>query len=98
MIRTMPLVTLTLRGLVDRRRFWVMVLLSAVPVLIAKFMSGEISNNTGGLVLWPVWALIPIGFSLLALQGLSELIKRVAILRGDAPDAIALADAEANTL
>ena len=35
MIRTMPLVTLTLRGLVDRRRFWVMVLLSAVPVLIA---------------------------------------------------------------
>jgi TRAP-type mannitol/chloroaromatic compound transport system permease small subunit len=70
----------------------------SVPVLIAKFMSGEVSNNTGGLVLWPVWALIPIGFSLLALQGLSELIKRIAILRGDTPDAIALADAEANTL
>lgn len=70
----------------------------SVPVFVAKFLSGEISNNTGGLVLWPVWALIPAGFSLLALQGLSELIKRIAILRGDAPDAIALADAEANTL
>ena len=70
----------------------------SVPVFLAKFASGEISNNTGGLILWPVWALIPIGFGLLALQGLSELIKRVAILRGDLPDAVALADAEANTL
>lgn len=70
----------------------------SVPIFISKFASGEISNNTGGLVLWPVWALIPIGFGLLALQGLSELIKRVAILRGELPDAVALADAEANTL
>lgn len=70
----------------------------SVPIFISKFASGEISNNTGGLILWPVWALIPIGFGLLALQGLSELIKRVAILRGELPDAVALADAEANTL
>ncbi|MCO4317959.1 TRAP transporter small permease subunit [Phyllobacterium sp. 21LDTY02-6] len=68
------------------------------PIVVAKYVSGEISNNTGGLVLWPVWLCIPIGFGLLALQGLSELIKRVAILRGDMPDAIAIADAEAQIL
>lgn len=63
-----------------------------------KFLSGEVSNNTGGLILWPVWFLIPLAFSLLALQGLSEMIKRIAILRGDLPDAIAMADAEAKAL
>lgn len=68
------------------------------PIVVSKFLSGEVSNNTGGLLLWPVWALIPIGFGLLTLQGVSELIKRIAILRGDVPDATALADAEAQTL
>ncbi len=68
------------------------------PTVIEKFATGEISNNTGGLILWPVWAMIPLGFGLLALQGVSELIKRIAILRGDIPDAIAIADAEAQTL
>lgn len=68
------------------------------PRVVSKFISGEISNNTGGLILWPVWAMIPLGFGLLALQGVSELIKRIAILRGDLPDAIAIADAEAKTL
>jgi TRAP-type mannitol/chloroaromatic compound transport system permease small subunit len=68
------------------------------PIVIAKYVSGEVSNNTGGLVLWPVWAMIPIGFGLLALQGLSELIKRLAILSGALPDAVALADAEAQAL
>jgi TRAP-type mannitol/chloroaromatic compound transport system permease small subunit len=68
------------------------------PIVIAKFMSGEVSNNTGGLILWPVWAMIPAGFGLLTLQGLSELIKRIAILSGAMPDAIALADAEAKAL
>jgi TRAP-type mannitol/chloroaromatic compound transport system permease small subunit len=68
------------------------------PIVIAKYVSGEVSNNTGGLILWPVWAMIPIGFGLLALQGLSELIKRLAILSGATPDAVALADAEAQAL
>ncbi|NTZ92868.1 TRAP transporter small permease subunit [Agrobacterium tumefaciens] len=68
------------------------------PVFLQKFASGEVSNNTGGLIQWPVWALIPIGFSLLALQGVSELIKRVAILRGDIPDPVAAADAAAAML
>jgi TRAP-type mannitol/chloroaromatic compound transport system permease small subunit len=68
------------------------------PIVIAKYMSGEVSNNTGGLILWPVWALIPAGFGLLALQGLSELVKRIAILTGALPDAVAIADAEAKSL
>jgi TRAP-type mannitol/chloroaromatic compound transport system permease small subunit len=68
------------------------------PIVIAKYVSGEVSNNTGGLILWPVWAMIPVGFGLLALQGLSELIKRLAILSGATPDAVALADAEAQAL
>ncbi|WP_028033905.1 TRAP transporter small permease subunit [Chelativorans sp. J32] len=58
------------------------------PVFLAKLESGEVSNNTGGLLLWPVWLLIPVGFSLLLLQGVSELIKRIAILRGLIPDPV----------
>jgi TRAP-type mannitol/chloroaromatic compound transport system permease small subunit len=57
-----------------------------VPVLIAKFESGEVSANTGGLLRWPVWLALPIGFGLLLLQGWSELIKRIAFLRGQGPD------------
>ncbi len=68
------------------------------PIVEAKIASGETSNNTGGLVLWPVWLLIPIGFSLLALQGISELIKRIAILQGRIPDTVAIEDAEAQAL
>jgi TRAP-type mannitol/chloroaromatic compound transport system permease small subunit len=68
------------------------------PRVTSKFFSGEVSNNTGGLILWPVWAMIPLGFGLLALQGVSELIKRIAILRGNLPDEIAMADADAKTL
>jgi TRAP-type mannitol/chloroaromatic compound transport system permease small subunit len=68
------------------------------PIVVAKFVSGEVSNNTGGLPLWPAWVLIPAGFGLLALQGVSELIKRIAILRGSLPDPVAKADAEAAAL
>jgi TRAP-type mannitol/chloroaromatic compound transport system permease small subunit len=57
-----------------------------VPILIDKFQSGEVSGNTGGLVRWPVWLSLPIGFTLLMLQGWSELIKRIAFLRGLGPD------------
>jgi TRAP-type mannitol/chloroaromatic compound transport system permease small subunit len=56
------------------------------PAVVSKFMSGEVSQNEGGLPLWPAWALIPIGFGLLALQGFSELVKRIAFLAGAAPD------------
>ena len=48
------------------------------------FRRGEISSNAGGLPLWPVKFLLPLGFALLILQGLAELIKRIAGLRGQA--------------
>lgn len=44
--------------------------------------SGEMSQNAGGLIRWPVYLLLPLGMALLALQAVSELIKRVAFLRG----------------
>jgi TRAP-type mannitol/chloroaromatic compound transport system permease small subunit len=50
------------------------------------WVSGEISSNAGGLVRWPARLMIPVGFFLLILQGASELIKRIAFLRGLIPD------------
>lgn len=62
------------------------VLYYTVPMLISQYQSGEMSGNSGGLIRWPVWLALPVGFTLLLLQGWSELIKRVAFLRGDGPD------------
>ncbi len=53
-----------------------------IPFFLKGYQSGEISTNAGGLIRWPVYALIPIGFGLLLLQGWSELIKRIAFLQG----------------
>jgi TRAP-type mannitol/chloroaromatic compound transport system permease small subunit len=59
------------------------------PFFMDSFRSGEHSSNAGGLILWPVKLLLPTGFALLVLQGISEMIKRVAALRGEAaPDEI----------
>jgi len=58
------------------------------PVFVRTWVHNEISTNAGGLVIWPARLLVPIGFSLLALQGVSELIKRVAFLTGRGPDPI----------
>ena len=66
--------------------FSVITLTISLPAVVAKVMSGEVSKNDGGLLLWPAWILIPIGFGLLTLQGISELIKRLAFLAGAAPD------------
>jgi TRAP-type mannitol/chloroaromatic compound transport system permease small subunit len=52
------------------------------PLVVQAFHSGEMSENAGGLVRWPVYAMVPIGFTLLGLQGLSELIKRIGFLQG----------------
>ena len=52
------------------------------PFFLRAFESGEMSQNAGGLIRWPVYILIPIGFTLLCLQGVSELIKRIAFLKG----------------
>jgi TRAP-type mannitol/chloroaromatic compound transport system permease small subunit len=58
----------------------------AWPVFMNAWNSGEMSSNAGGLVRWPARLLVPVGFFLLVLQGLSELIKRVAALRGLLPE------------
>ena len=52
------------------------------PLFYASWQTGEMSQNAGGLIRWPVMALIPLGFSILLLQAISELIKRIAYLRG----------------
>ncbi|SEJ23379.1 TRAP-type mannitol/chloroaromatic compound transport system, small permease component [Variovorax sp. OK605] len=62
------------------------VLWLSMPVVIQMYQSGEMSGNSGGLIRWPVWAALPVGFVLLLLQGWSELIKRIAFLRGEGPD------------
>jgi TRAP-type mannitol/chloroaromatic compound transport system permease small subunit len=54
------------------------------PFFVESYAIHEMSNNAGGLLRWPVKLLIPIGFALLALQGLSEIIKRIAFLTGEA--------------
>lgn len=66
--------------------FVVVVIELVMPLVIRAYTSGEVSSNAGGLIRWPVFALVPIGFSLLGLQGVSELIKRVAFLQGRIPD------------
>jgi TRAP-type mannitol/chloroaromatic compound transport system permease small subunit len=62
------------------------VLYHGIPFFLQGFRSGEMSSNAGGLIRWPVYILIPIGFTLLLLQGISELIKRLAFLKGLIPD------------
>jgi TRAP-type mannitol/chloroaromatic compound transport system permease small subunit len=62
------------------------------PYFTRALASGEMSQNAGGLIRWPAYAMIPLGFGLLLLQSLSELIKRVAFLRGQGPDVLSSED------
>jgi TRAP-type mannitol/chloroaromatic compound transport system permease small subunit len=55
------------------------------PSLVNSISVGEYSSDPGGLIRWPVRILIPLAFALLGLQGISEVIKRVAFLRGELP-------------
>jgi TRAP-type mannitol/chloroaromatic compound transport system permease small subunit len=57
-----------------------------LPLVFTAYRMHEMSENAGGLVRWPVYAVVPIGFILLGIQGLSELIKRIAYLQGLADD------------
>ena len=86
----------------DRARNWVDVLGIALvlipfclitialgwPFFMQALVSGEMSQNAGGLIRWPAYVLIPLGFALLLLQALSEMVKRVAFLRGEGPDVL----------
>jgi len=56
------------------------------PVFVQAYVRHEVSTNAGGLLIWPARLLVPIGFFLLVIQGLSELIKRLAFLQGLIPD------------
>lgn len=58
------------------------------PVFERAWTSGEMSSSAGGLIRWPVFALIPLGFALLCLQGVSELIKRLNFLWAGGTDAL----------
>ena len=57
-----------------------------MPLVINAFVTQEMSSNAGGLIRWPVFALLPAGLFLLGMQAVSELIKRVAFLQGRIPD------------
>jgi TRAP-type mannitol/chloroaromatic compound transport system permease small subunit len=52
------------------------------PLFVKMYLTGEMSSNASGLVRWPAMLLLPLGFGLMCLQGLSEVIKRIAHLRG----------------
>jgi TRAP-type mannitol/chloroaromatic compound transport system permease small subunit len=58
----------------------------SLPLAIRAYEMQEYSQNAGGLIRWPVFAILPLGFLLLGIQAISELIKRVAFLRGLIPD------------
>lgn len=62
------------------------VIVEIFPILTQAYKTREMSENAGGLIRWPVYALVPIGFLLLGLQGISELIKRLGFLKGLCPD------------
>jgi TRAP-type mannitol/chloroaromatic compound transport system permease small subunit len=56
------------------------------PLFATAWKINETSQNAGGLIRWPVYLLMPVGFAILAIQSISELIKRVAFLRGIRPE------------
>lgn len=58
------------------------ILYYGVPFFLQAYNTGEMSSNAGGLIRWPVYLMMPLGFALLLLQGLSELVKRIAFLMG----------------
>lgn len=64
----------------------IIMIITSYPFFMRSFEINEQSMNAGGLPQWPAKALVLIGFSLLFLQGISELIKRVAVMRGLIPD------------
>jgi TRAP-type mannitol/chloroaromatic compound transport system permease small subunit len=53
------------------------------PLFYDKWVIGEMSGNAGGLLRWPVWLMLPMGFFMVLLQGISEIIKRIGWLRNE---------------
>lgn len=66
--------------------FTILMVYLSVPFVLTSYMQQEGSPSAGGLILWPAKALVLAGFALLVLQGVSEIIKTIAIMRGLIPD------------
>ncbi len=64
----------------------VLILWLSWPIVMNSYVSGEMSQNPGGLIRWPVKMLLPVGLGLLVLQAVSELIKRIAFILDRGPD------------
>jgi TRAP-type mannitol/chloroaromatic compound transport system permease small subunit len=66
--------------------FTIVMIITALPFFLASWRVNEQSVNAGGLAVWPAKFLVPAAFVLLFLQGISELIKRIAVMQGKIPD------------
>ena len=66
------------------------------PVFMRAFETGEMSQNAGGLIRWPMWALLPLGFSILLAQASSELIKRIAFITGHTSEPFSVEDGKSD--
>ncbi|WP_269933445.1 TRAP transporter small permease subunit [Aminobacter sp. HY435] len=66
--------------------FVILMIFYFVPYVGLSYRSGEMSASAGGLILWPAKALLLVGFIQLFFQGISEIIKKIAIMRGDMED------------
>jgi TRAP-type mannitol/chloroaromatic compound transport system permease small subunit len=64
----------------------ILIMVLSWPVFVDAWTRNEVSTNAGGLVIWPARLMVPIGFFLLIVQAISELIKRIAFLKGLIPD------------
>ena len=64
----------------------IIIMVLSWPMVVESIERNEYSSDAGGLLRWPVKILIPVGFFLLVLQGVSEIIKRVGFLSGHIPD------------
>ena len=62
--------------------FVILMILYFSPSVSLSYRSGEVSTNAGGLIIWPGKLMLLLGFSLLGLQGVSEIIKKIAVMRG----------------
>jgi TRAP-type mannitol/chloroaromatic compound transport system permease small subunit len=74
----------------------IIMVVTGVPFFLRSFAINEQSGNAGGLPQWPAKSLVVIGFLLLFLQGVSELIKRIAVMRGRIPDPYASSTAHSS--
>ena len=76
--------------------FCILMVALSWPYFVQAYNSGEMSNNAGGLIRWPVYGLVPAGFALLLVQAISELIKRLAFLTGRGPDVLSSEDTKSD--